>query len=100
MDSIRASRRRDELTPMSPQDRGSYKWWVLTLFWATYFLSHADRQVVFSVFPLLRAELGLSNTQLGLLGSVFQWVYAAMVPIAGACGDTFSRKQIILAALL
>src|SRR5262245_21559378 len=88
--------------PMSSrtQSGAAYRWHVLALFWVTYLLNQADRQVIFSVFPLLRAELGLSNVQLGLLGSTFQWVFAAMVPIAGALADATNRKQVIVAALL
>jgi MFS family permease len=77
-----------------------YPWFVLCLFWIVYFLNHADRQILFSAFPLVQKEFGLSNTQLGLLGSSFQWVYACMVPVAGFLGDSLPRKRIIIAALL
>lgn len=75
-------------------------WLLLAMFWLVYFLNHADRQIVFSVFPLLKTELSLTNTQLGLLGSSFQWVYACLVPVAGFLGDFVSRKRIIVSALL
>ncbi len=78
----------------------SNKWLVVGLFWFVYFLNQADRQVIFSVFPLLRQELGLSNTQLGFLGSSFQWVYAILVPVAGGVGDVLSRRNLIVGALL
>lgn len=81
-------------------NRSLYPWVVLALFWLMYFLNHADRQILFSVFPLVKQDLGLSNTQLGLLGSSFQWVYAILVPFAGLLGDAVSRKRIIVAALL
>lgn len=87
----------------SPRGRGrtgGYRWLVVALFWCAYFLNQADRQVLFSVFPLLQSELGLTNAQLGLMGSVFFWVYAVMVPAAGALGDVISRKKIIIGALL
>ncbi|MCC6264647.1 MAG: MFS transporter [Bryobacterales bacterium] len=91
-------------TTLSPQcASGSSRWtpWLLlAMFWLVYFLNHADRQIVFSVFPLLKTELNLSNTQLGLLGSSFQWVYACLVPVAGFLGDFVSRKRIIVSALL
>jgi predicted MFS family arabinose efflux permease len=73
---------------------------VVGLFWCVYFLNQADRQVIFSVFPLLRKEFGLSNTELGLLGSCFQWVYGILVPIAGGFGDVLSRRNLIAVALL
>lgn len=76
------------------------KWWVLVLFWCVYFLNHADRMVLPSVFPLLKVELGLSDTQLGLLGSSFFWVYAVLVPVAGGLGDVLSRKNLVVLALL
>jgi predicted MFS family arabinose efflux permease len=84
-----------EQTPSS-----SYRWAVVALFWFAYFLNQADRQVLFSVFPLIQTELGLDNTKLGLMGSVFFWVYAVMVPVAGGLGDAVSRKKIIVFALL
>lgn len=77
-----------------------YKWIVVALFWFAYFLNQADRQVIFSVFPLLQREMGLSETQLGFAGSLFFWVYGLLVPIAGSLGDTFSRKRIVVVALL
>lgn len=77
-----------------------WKWIVLGLFWMIYFFNQADRQVLFSVFPLVKGELGLSDTQLGLLGSSFLWVYAVLVPVAGNLGDVLSRRTIIIGALL
>lgn len=79
---------------------GVYKWAVLGLFWLIYFMNQADRQVLFSVFPLLQKELGLTDTALGLLGSTFFWVYALLVPVAGALGDRRSRKRIVFGSLL
>lgn len=77
-----------------------YKWVVVALFWLVYFVNQADRQVIFSIFPLLQRDLGLSNTQLGLLGSSFQWVYALLVPVAGSLGDMMSRRNLIVLALV
>ena len=79
---------------------GHYKWVVVAVFWVVYFVNQADRQVIFSVFPLLQRNLGLSNTQLGLLGSSFQWVYALLVPVAGSLGDMMSRRNLIALALV
>ncbi len=85
----------------TPGDPGrAYKWRVVAVFWCVYFLNQADRQVIFSVFSLLERDLGLSNTQLGLLGSGFQWVYAALVPVAGSLGDITSQRNLIALALV
>lgn len=81
---------------MSPK----YKWFVVAMLWLVCFFNYADRQSVFSVFPLLRSELGLSDAQLGIVGASFMWVYALVGPAAGWLGDRFSRKGLILGALL
>lgn len=76
-----------------------YKWLVLALFWFIFFLNQADRQVIFSVFPLVKAELALTDQQLGLLGSVFFWVYGLLAPVAGGLGDVISRRWVVISAL-
>jgi MFS family permease len=69
------------------------------MLWLVCFFNYADRQAIFSVFPRLATEMGLSKTELGMVGSAFMWVYAAMAPVAGWIGDRFRRKTLILAGL-
>jgi MFS family permease len=78
---------------------GRYKWYVIGMLWWMAFFNYADRQAVFSVFPLLSKEFHLSNTQLGLLGSSFAWVYGLSAPFAGILVDRIRRKTAILAGL-
>jgi MFS family permease len=85
---------------MTSQPSGSYKWLVVGMLWLVCFFNYADRQSIFSVFPLLQSELRLSDVQLGIAGSAFMWVYALIGPIAGWMGDRFSRKGLILGALV
>lgn len=73
---------------------------ILVFFWLIYFFSHADRQVIFSVLPLIKGEMHVTDTQLGLMSSVFFWVFAILVPIAGNLGDVVNRKWLIIGALL
>lgn len=40
------------------------------MLWGIAFFNYADRQAIFSVFPLLQREMGLSPVELGLLGGV------------------------------
>src|SRR5690606_14591502 len=88
-------------TPMSTTARqGRYPWAVAGMLWLVCFFNYADRQAIFSVFPLLREEMGLSNVQLGIVAGSFMWVYAAFGPIAGLIGDRFNRKTLILGGLL
>lgn len=78
----------------------SYRWWVIGMLWFVCFFNYADRQAIFSVFPLLKSELGLSDVQLGIVGASFMWVYAVIGPIAGWLGDRLSRKTLIVGGLI
>lgn len=68
--------------------------------WVAYFLNYSDRQVIFSIFPILKSEFGFTDTQLGLTGSIFLWVYAICSPIAGQIGDRFSKRGLVVLSLV
>jgi MFS family permease len=76
-----------------------YPWAVVGMLWSICFFNYADRQAIFSVFPLLRTDLHLNDVQLGLLGSAFAWVYGLGSPFAGAIADRVRRKRAILSGL-
>jgi MFS family permease len=78
----------------------SYKWLLVGMLWFVCFFNYADRQAIFSVFPLLKDQLHLSNVQLGIIGGAFTWIYALFGPFAGSLCDRFPRKTLILAALI
>ena len=67
-------------------------WWIC-------FFNYADRQAIFSVFPLLEREFGLTLEQLGWLGSSFGLVYGLCAPLAGRLIDRGRRKTAILGGL-
>jgi MFS family permease len=69
------------------------------MLWFVAFFNYADRQAIFSVFPLLEKELHLDSVQLGLLASVFAWVYGLSGFFAGMVVDRVSRKKAILGGL-
>ncbi|MDO8944684.1 MAG: MFS transporter, partial [Desulfobacterales bacterium] len=75
-------------------------WSAVALLWVVAFLNYIDRQVIFSVFPLLKSEMALNDFQLGLLSAVFLWVYGFASPLGGYCGDRFGRKRTIVVSLL
>jgi MFS family permease len=77
-----------------------YKWAVVALLWLVCFFNYADRQAIYSVFPLLKSEMRLSDVQLGAVGASFMWVYAAAAPLAGIAGDRFARRTIVIAGLV
>ena len=77
----------------------NYKWWVVAMLWLISFFNYADRQAIFSVFPLLEREMHLTSVQLGLLGSSFAWVYGLGAPFAGMIVDRVTRRAAILGGL-
>lgn len=77
-----------------------YKWEVLALLWVAFFINQADRQVFNVVLPLIRQDLALSDLQVGLIATVFNLVFALLVPLSGYVGDIYSRKWIIVASIL
>jgi MFS family permease len=70
------------------------------MLWLVCVFNYADRQAIFSVFPRLEVEMGLSDVQLGIVGGAFMWVYAAALPFAGMVADRVNRKALILGGLL
>src|SRR5689334_711943 len=75
-------------------------WATVALLWFAYFLNYLDRQVVFSIFPVLRSDLGFSDTQLGLAGTLFIWVYSLCMPITGRLADIARRDRLIVSSLV
>ncbi len=69
------------------------------MLWFICFFNYADRQAVFAIFPLLKAEFHFDKTQLGAIGAAFTLVYALSAPFAGQVGDGFPRKAVILGGL-
>lgn len=77
-----------------------YKWEVLALLWMAYLLNQADRQVFNTVLPAIRDSLGIGDTEVGLIATIFNLCYAFMVPFGGMTGDRFSRKWVTTIAIL
>lgn len=75
------------------------KWVLIGLLWAAYVLNHADRQVLYTLFPALQAEFGLSNTMLGMMGALFLWIYGLASPFAGVLGDRWPKPTVIAGSL-
>jgi MFS family permease len=58
-------------------------------------LNFYDRQVPGALVEPMRKEFHLSDTQIGLLGSVFIWVYALAGLPLGRIVDVWSRKKLL-----
>ncbi|MGE0131768.1 MAG: MFS transporter [Blastocatellales bacterium] len=77
-----------------------YAWLLVALLWVIGMLNYLDRQVIFSLFPPLKAEFQVSDTQLGLLSTAFLWVYGLCSLPGGYLADRFSRKNVIIFSLV
>lgn len=76
------------------------EWALIAYLWCCYVLNHADRQVVYTLFPALQKEFALSDTMLGLTGALFLWVYGLCSPVAGVMGDRFPRTRVVTGSLV
>ncbi|MFT6043599.1 MAG: MFS family permease [Porticoccaceae bacterium] len=78
----------------------SYRSFALVLLTTVYGFNFIDRQIVGILAPFIQADLGLTNTQLGLLiGLAFATFYTCVaIPIAWLA-DRYSRVNILSIAL-
>ncbi len=65
---------------------------VLALLCAMYFLYFVDRVSISTAAPLIKRDLGISNTQLGLAFSAFAIPYALFQLIGGWIGDRLGPR--------
>jgi MFS transporter, Spinster family, sphingosine-1-phosphate transporter len=77
----------------------AWPWLLLALLWVVALLNYLDRQVIFSIFPVLQTELHASSVELGLTSTVFLFTYAAFSPFAGYLADVFGRSRMIVISL-
>jgi MFS family permease len=67
---------------------------------AVNILNFYDRNLVGALVEPIRMEFRLTDTQVGLLGSVFIWLYAIVGLPLGALADRWSRKKLLVAGML
>jgi MFS family permease len=86
-------------TPQTEIARKSKLWGLLTtpgavlaLLCAMYLLLFVDRVSLSTVAPLMKADLGITNTHLGLAFSAFAIPYAVFQLIGGWIGDRFGVR--------
>ncbi len=80
-----------------PGGRGAR--YALALLLAVNLLNYVDRQALYAVFPLIKADLHLSDTGLGVIGSAFMLCYMLSAPIFGRLGDRTSRAHLAAGGL-
>jgi MFS family permease len=73
---------------------------VVAWLWVALGINYVDRQMVYSIFPVLKRDLLFTDAQLGLIGSLFSWVYTLAMPFAGRLADRFRRDRLIVFSIL
>lgn len=68
---------------------------VVGLLWFSAFINYVDRGNLSIAAPLLKDELGLSASQLGILLSAFFWTYSSFQLIAGWAVDRFDVSVVM-----
>ena len=79
-------------------DTGNYRWWLVGLLWFVCLFNYADRQAIFSVFPLLKAEMHLERRA---VGSTWRRLHVGVCVGAavGGYGGRSVKRRIILGGL-
>jgi len=81
----------------------SYKWWLLAFLFVTFFLEQGTRQIYNAVLPQIRLDFiryGVTDAQLGLVGTVFGAVFGFTLVGSGLAADFIGRKRVLVAGTL
>src|SRR5690242_11035375 len=85
----------------SPRARRVFPWVVFTLTFALLLSDYMSRQVLSAVFPFLKAEWALADTQLGALTSVVALTVGLLAVPLSLLGDRWGRvRSIVLMATI
>lgn len=63
-------------------------------------LNFYDRNAPGALVEPMRKEFGLTDTQIGLLGGVFIWIYAIVGVPLGRIADSWSRKKLLALGII
>lgn len=74
------------------------RWWILGWALVAGIINYMDRSAISIAAPALIDELGLTRTDIGLLGTVFSWTYAfAQLPAGWLVDKLGARRMYFLA---
>jgi MFS family permease len=78
-----------------------YAWYVVLVLTGIYMFSYVDRQILSLLVPSIKRDLGVSDTQIGLLqGLAFALFYTLMGLPLGRLVDTYSRRNLIVVSVV
>lgn len=84
----------------SLQARHNVRWTVVMWLLIGGIINYLDRANLSIAAPEMMKELGLSKTDIGLLGTVFSWSYALMQLPSGWLIDRFGAKKVYSIAVI
>jgi MFS family permease len=87
------------MNPAHSESKGNGARYALALLLVVNLLNYVDRQALYAVFPLIKADLNLSDTGLGFLGSAFMICYMLAAPLFGRLGDRTNRARLAAGGL-
>ena len=85
----------NDLLPQQQPVSRRYAGFVLVLLFLLYMFDYTDRLIIVSLFPFLKSDWGLSDTQCGLLVSTVYWSILVFSFPVSILVDRWSRKKSI-----
>lgn len=79
--------------------RLEYKWLLLAFLSVTYLLEQGTRQIYNATLPQIRLDFlhyGVTDAQLGMVGTVFGAVFGLAILLAGFAADFLGRKRVVV----
>jgi MFS family permease len=84
-----------------PWPSASRAWWAVGVFCVAAILSYSDRQILSLLVDPIRADLHVTDAQVGLLqGAAFSLIYAVAGVALGRAADVLPRRLVIVAGVL
>jgi predicted MFS family arabinose efflux permease len=78
----------------------SYQAQLLLVLTLVNFVNYIDRQIIFPLFSLIKVDFGLTDFELGLLGTGFSIVHALSTVPLGVLADRMARIRVITYGVL
>lgn len=79
---------------------GSATTWMVVLLGLMIFINYVDRGNLATAGPLIKSEMGLTNTTFGLLVSAFFWTYTPAQLAAGWMAERFNTYLVLAGGLV
>lgn len=76
-----------------------YKWRALALLWIAFFLQQGTRQIFGATLTSIQGSLGASAAGIGVVATVFTFIYGLSVPFAGMAADLLNRKWMVVSGV-